>query len=278
MRRKISEMKGGDVTKSDYRLLGLVAVALAFAFILNACLGVTVTRRAGAAAPGDEAVTLINAYRAGLGLAPLRTDARLVGAADFHNRWMRDNDCFAHQCPNEPGPGDRATAAGYPSAAVGEVIGRGYQDAAAVVTGWRNSPGHDAILRGRYVDIGCAGLVDSGGPWWTCDFGTAGTGRTPPPTASPGPPKPTPTLDRRGPLPAGWLMRVYIVDGSLPQCSMVGVGCYRLLEIDYDHTTWVVTDGLYGQYCTRGYRCEWLRKPVGWRPQAETSGVTMEAR
>jgi len=135
MRRKISEMKGGDVTKYDYRLLGLVAVALAFAFILNACLGVTVTRRAGAAAPGDEAVTLINAYRAGLGLAPLRTDARLVGAADFHNRWMRDNDCFAHQCPNEPGPGDRATAAGYPSAAVGEVIGRGYQDAAAVVTG-----------------------------------------------------------------------------------------------------------------------------------------------
>ena len=76
--------------------------------------------------------------------------------------------------------------------------------------------------------------------------------------------------------PFGWLMRVYIFDNSLPQCSMVGVGCWRLLEVDYDHTTWVVTDGLYGQYCARGYRCEWLRKPAGWRPQSETSSMVVD--
>lgn len=268
MRRKISEMKGGDVTKSDYRLLGLVAVALAFAFVLNACLGVTVTRRAGAAAPGDEAVTLINAYRAGLGLAPLRTDARLVGAADFHNRWMRDNDCFAHQCPNEPGPGDRATAAGYPSAAVGEVIGRGYQDAAAVVTGWRNSPGHDAILRGRYVDIGCAGLVDSGGPWWTCVVGSAG-GSQPLPTATPRQtaPTPAPSPTARPGLPAGWLMEVTGRFGvfGLPRptgCpALAGLDCLLTLRVDYDLSNWSVTDYLYATYCHRDdVTCRWVRK------------------
>ena len=221
---------------------------------------------------------LINAYRVSQGLQPFLVDNRLVAASETHNRWMRDNDCFAHQCPGEADPWQRIRDAGYPSPA-SEVIGKGYGDAASVLDGWKHSAGHNAILLGNYRDMGCHALRDGvGGPWWTCDFGTAGAGQTPPPTASPGPPKPTPTLDRRGPLPAGWLMRVYIVDGSLPQCSMVGVGCYRLLEIDYDHTTWVVTDGLYGQYCTRGYRCEWLRKPVGWRPQAETSGVTMEAR
>lgn len=219
---------------------------------------------------------LINAYRVSQGLQPFLVDNRLVAASETHNRWMRDNDCFAHQCPGEADPWQRIRDAGYPSPA-SEVIGRGYPDAAAMLDGWQHSAGHNTILLGNYRDMGCHALRDGvGGPWWTCDFGTAGAGQTPPPTASPGPPKPTPTLDRRGPLPAGWLMRVYIVDRNLPQCSMVGVGCYRLLEVDYDHTTWIVTDGLYGQYCTRGYRCEWLRKPVGWRPQAETSGVTMD--
>jgi hypothetical protein len=43
--------------------------------------------------------------------------------------------------------------------------------------------------------MGCHALRDAGGPWWTCDFGTAGLGSVPPPTVTPGPtPRPTVVL------------------------------------------------------------------------------------
>ena len=48
---------------------------------------------------------LISQYRISLGLQPFLVDARLVAASETHNRWMRDNNCFAHQCPGEADPG-----------------------------------------------------------------------------------------------------------------------------------------------------------------------------
>lgn len=254
------------MTRSDYQLLAVVACALVFAVVLNACFAFSVTRRADAQ---DEVMilhALINQYRQSQGLPAFLIDTKLMNASEGHNLAMRDTDCFAHQCPGEDDPLQRMRAAGYLSPA-SEVIGRGYPDAAAMLDGWQHSAAHNAILLGNWRDMGCAALREGvGGPWWTCDFGTAGTGSSPPPTASPGPPTPTATPDRRGPLPAGWLMRVWIADSSLPPCSMVGVTCSRIIEIDYDRSTWAVTDGLYGQYCMRGYKCEWLRRPPGYRP------------
>ena len=137
---------------------------------------------------------LINAYRISQGLPPFLVDARLVSASETHNRYMRDNDCFSHQCPGEADPWTRIRDAGYPSPA-SEVIGRGYGDAAAVLDGWKHSAGHNAILLGNWRDMGCHALRDAGGPWWTCDFGTAGLGSVPPPTVTPGPtPRPTVVL------------------------------------------------------------------------------------
>jgi hypothetical protein len=160
------------MTRTDYRLLAIVALIMTMLAIVNATFAVPVAPRAG----GDDAVTLINQYRASRGLVALRSDSRLAGAADFHNRWMRDNDCFAHQCAGEPDPWARIRAAGYSYSKAGEVIGRGYQDAASVVSGWRNSAPHDAIITDTYVDIGCAMLEDerSRETWWTCALASSG--------------------------------------------------------------------------------------------------------
>ena len=129
-----------------------------------------------------QLVALINQARAANGLGALRRDTRLDSAADFHNRWMRDKGCFAHNCPNEPDVLGRMRNAGYPVISGGENIGKGYQTPQDMMTGWMNSAGHRAaILNTYWPDIGCAYLRGpSGYAWdsyWTCDFGRAGTGK-----------------------------------------------------------------------------------------------------
>ena len=132
------------MTRSDYQMLGAVAVALLVAFVLNlrvTPLTTADTRWASSVSIGEETVAAINAYRATLGKPALRYDARLAGAADFHNRWMWDHDCFAHQCPGEPDPWERIKAAGYSYTLASEVIGRGYWGVARAVGGVRESSG-----------------------------------------------------------------------------------------------------------------------------------------
>lgn len=167
-----------------YVYVALVIVLMVAGYALQACAGLVAPVHGADAAL--EVHDLINQYRQSQGLPPFLVDARLMRASDAHNVYMRDNNCFAHQCPGEADPWQRMKTAGYPSPA-SEVIGRGYWDAASVVDGWKHSSGHNAILLGNWRDMGCARLDGDGGPWWTCDFGTAGIGSTPPPTASPTP-------------------------------------------------------------------------------------------
>jgi hypothetical protein len=187
---------------------------------------------------------------------------------------MRDNDCFAHQCAGEPDPWARIRAAGYSYSKAGEVIGRGYQDAASVVSGWRNSAPHDAIITDTYVDIGCAMLEDerSRETWWTCALASGGSPLLPTLTPVPSPtPRqgadPTPTPGPRPALPAGWWMEVTgrFSTFGLPRpatCpSLAGVDCLLTLRVDYDLSDWSVTDYLYATYCARSdVTCRWRRK------------------
>ena len=240
-----------------YHYLVLFVVLLVVGYLLQSC-GALVSPKATDAASSSETVRAINDYRASLGLARLTEVAELAAAADFHNAWMRDNGCWSHQCPGEPSPTERARNAGYVGP-VAEIIGRGYLSPAAVVMGWRNSPGHNAILTGRYLDIGCARLDGDGGPWWTCDLGNRGGGvavptplytprpiRTPdptgiPPTRSPSPTTPptaTPT-PTRGPLPPAGYRMVVVMEPA--------AGWYA-----WDYAYWVL--------CSRpGVRCSWPR-------------------
>ena len=125
-----------------------------------------------APSPARQVFDLINAYRASLGLAPFTWDARLAAASDYHNQWMHDAGCWAHQCAGEPDPWQRMRNYGYPLAAGSETIGRGYPTPQDMLRGWQQSPPHNAILTGRAADAGCAFLSGTGGPWWTCDYGT----------------------------------------------------------------------------------------------------------
>lgn len=277
------------MSRSDYQLLGAVAVAMLVAFVVNACFAVSVVPRAHA----DEVATLhdaINRYRVSQGLRPFLVDTKLVNASDAHNRWMRDNNCFAHQCPGEADPWQRMRDAGYPSPA-SEVIGRGYIDPATALKAWLDSAPHRSILLdGTYNRIGCAVdfyTTEPEGWLYTCVLAyTPHTPtpaplptetpmtlppRTPVPLASrtPTPSPPAPTPDPRGRLPAGYLMRVWLPDGSntASDCRMAGTSCFRVIQADYDllnlapFNPWLVTDYLFYAYCgLNGVMCEWIRK------------------
>ena len=161
----------------------------------------------------QQIVALINQARAQNGLPALRYDSRLQNAADFHNRWMRDNNCFSHNCPGEPEVMTRMRNAGYPVASGGENIGKGYQTPQNMMDGWMNSSGHRAaILNTYWPDIGCGYLRGpSGYAWdsyWSCEFASGGSSqpyptRTAVPTATQPPvfyPSPTP-IPTRTPVP-----------------------------------------------------------------------------
>ncbi|MFN8472657.1 MAG: S8 family serine peptidase [Anaerolineae bacterium] len=144
------------------------------------------------AAQGDYArqvVDLINKQRDQNGsLPPLTLDSRLSNAADFHNRWMRDNSCFSHQCSGEPDAWARMSSAGYPFASGSETIGQGYQTPQDMVAGWMGSAENQAILFSSvWPDIGCAYLRGPSGlatdSYWTCDFARSVT-QTPTVTAT----------------------------------------------------------------------------------------------
>ncbi|MCW5850450.1 MAG: S8 family serine peptidase [Anaerolineae bacterium] len=129
-------------------------------------------------APPDDyelqLIQLINQQRVAAGLPPLEIDPRLMNATDFHNRWMLDNGCFAHQCSGEPDPFARMRNAGYPLLSGSENIGQGYRTPSDMVTGWMGSSGHRANILGNWTHIGCGFLQGPSGSYtqryWTCNF------------------------------------------------------------------------------------------------------------
>ncbi len=114
-----------------------------------------------------EVLSLVNAERAKLGIAPLRNDALLALAATVRSTTMALSGNLTHT-----GWVEAIRAAGYRGASLGENIASGYPSAASVVRGWMGSDGHRAnILRG-YADSGVGCVKDARGRlWWTHDFG-----------------------------------------------------------------------------------------------------------
>ncbi len=126
----------------------------------------------GLSALAAEAVRLTNVERAKEGCPELRVDDRLVLAAQRHSDDMAERNYFSHTSPEGDGPGERASAAGYPRWS-GENIARGQRTAEAVVNAWMNSDGHRAnILNCRSVAIGMGVTESSRGPYWTQLFGS----------------------------------------------------------------------------------------------------------
>lgn len=102
-----------------------------------------------------DILRLVNRYRAGYRLNPLKLDEALNRSAQGHADDMAARDYFDHVTPNGRTVGDRATAAGYPWQAIMENLAAGQQDPAEVVAGWIGSlPHRRAMLAPDIVDAG----------------------------------------------------------------------------------------------------------------------------
>lgn len=121
-----------------------------------------------------EVLALTNQERALRGLTPLVRNAALDNAAQAYAGVMLQQNCFSHTCGPVPNFVDRERQAGYTSSwsMAAENIAVGYPDAAAVMRGWMNSPGHrENILNPNAREIG-VGYAKGGswGTWWVQDF------------------------------------------------------------------------------------------------------------
>ncbi len=129
----------------------------------------------GSAALGNverEILAMVNAERQKVGVRPLSLNSRLTTAAQRHAEDMARTGQFSHTGSNGSSVRDRATASGYRSSYVGENIGMGYINAAAVMSGWMNSPGHrQNILNSNYTELGVGLIQGQGGLYWVQVFG-----------------------------------------------------------------------------------------------------------
>lgn len=92
------------------------------------------------------------------GLPALTFNAQLTAAAQTKANDLFAKQYFEHVSPTGVGPGDLATAAGYAYLVEGENLAMGnFENDAALVKAWMNSPGHRAnILNTKYAEIGVA--------------------------------------------------------------------------------------------------------------------------
>jgi uncharacterized protein YkwD len=106
----------------------------------------------------------LNEHRAANGLSALAYDTELEATIQGHCAHMAQHSFFAHEAPEASvtSPWDRAEACG--TTANGENIAQGQRSPADVMTGWKNSSGHNQNMLGRYTRVGI-GYEDSGRYW-----------------------------------------------------------------------------------------------------------------
>ena len=114
----------------------------------------------------------VNRVRAQWRLAPFRWNDRLHQAARDHSEDQRRAGRMGHGSPDprKADLADRLRAARYgPATKWAEVVARGYEGPASVVTGWMNSRGHRTILTDPELEEAGFARV---GEFFTGDFGT----------------------------------------------------------------------------------------------------------
>ncbi|SNT65262.1 Uncharacterized conserved protein YkwD, contains CAP (CSP/antigen 5/PR1) domain [Asanoa hainanensis] len=127
-------------------------------------------------AGGSEQAKVVaetNRQRALNGCGAVTVNAKLTEAAQLHSIDQADHNTMSHDGSDGSSPWDRSQAAGYDNA-IGENVAMGYRDAAAVMDGWMNSPGHRANIlncSAKAIGVGLAKAAD-GSPYWTQMFGS----------------------------------------------------------------------------------------------------------
>ena len=122
----------------------------------------------------DQLLQLINLERAGVGIAPVATHAKLGQIADDYACRMITEGFFGHRDPiTGHGPGERAVGKRYAFFSVGENLAGGQETAAEVMKGWMESPSHQRLVMDpKWKDVGIT--VRTGGEYgiyWVLEFG-----------------------------------------------------------------------------------------------------------
>jgi uncharacterized protein YkwD len=139
----------------------------------------------------------LNDYRVANGLAPLQVSIALTNASDYHSTDMATKNYFSHDSQDGTTWSARIKRYYNYNTYYAENIAAGNAGGDAAFTQWKNSPGHDANMKGtNYRVIGIARAYNASATYkwyWTTDFGgyvdeVMTTGTTPPP-----PPPPTTT-------------------------------------------------------------------------------------
>jgi uncharacterized protein YkwD len=148
-------------------------MAIGSMVILSVLAPVAVATEASSAASIEaEIVRLTNVERARKGLRPVQANTLLNTAAVRHAANMARQNRMSHVLDGKD-PSERLQDAGYAWQMYGENVAYGFPDAAAVVKGWMNSPGHRRnLLNPDVTEIG-VGVETSraGRPYFCQVFG-----------------------------------------------------------------------------------------------------------
>jgi Cysteine-rich secretory protein family len=138
---------------------------------------VVLAQDAGYSPDGEEwaFIDLLNAYRGELGLAPVTLNSELGAAAKYHSVDMATNNYFSHYSLDGIDAGANIQNFGYTGFPYAENIAAGMETAQEVLTGWQNSPEHNATMTNpQYTEVGIGRAYNEGtqyGWYWTATYG-----------------------------------------------------------------------------------------------------------
>ena len=121
----------------------------------------------------------VNALRAAAGAPALRLNAELTAAAATHARHMAVQNRPWHFGSDGSSPIDRARAAGYRGAVLGEAISETYESELETIAAWMaRADTRSVIVDPSARDLGVAFFQEpSGKIWWTLVAGDGGIAR-----------------------------------------------------------------------------------------------------
>lgn len=105
---------------------------------------------------------ILNNVRIGNGAEAVTYDSRLDAAAQGHADDMVDRGYFNHNSPEGEDVHDRILDEGYVPIAWGENLAQGQQSQTGAMTGWENSPAHDAMMNATTLEEFGLGMAGSG--------------------------------------------------------------------------------------------------------------------
>lgn len=156
-----------------------VGIALLAALLLAGCAATQrdaappsarkLERLAAAKADPAEAVRILNSYRAGKGLGPVRLDPTLTAMAQRQADAMAAADDLSHGAAGSFT--SRVHGAGLDAVRAAENLGAGYYSTQEAFDGWKRSSGHEANLampQATRIGIALAKNPQTRyGAWWT---------------------------------------------------------------------------------------------------------------